>query len=123
MNQEKRKNIALMRYSAIVPLISGSSDSYPSLSAFFRDVSAKGIKAPDGTIKHYAVSTLELWYVNYKKGGFDALLPAGRSDNGRPRKLDDALQEEIRHMKTNYPRMSAASIYRQLQDNGSITMR
>lgn len=33
MNQEKRKNIALMRYSAIVPLISGSSDSYPSLSA------------------------------------------------------------------------------------------
>lgn len=68
MNQEKRKNIALMRYSAIVPLISGSSDSYPSLSAFFRDVSAKGIKAPDGTIKHYAVSTLELWYVNYKKG-------------------------------------------------------
>lgn len=123
MNQEKRKNIALMRYSAIVPLISGSSDSYPSLSAFFRDVSAKGIKAPDGTIKHYAVSTLELWYVNYKKGGFDALLPAGRSDNGRPRKLDDALQEEIRHMKTNYPRMSAASIYRQLQDNGSITRR
>ena len=33
------------------------------------------------------------------------------------------LQEQIRFLKVNYPRMSAAAIYRQLQDNGSIRQR
>ena len=48
MEQEKKQAIALMRYSAIAPLIAGTQEDYESLSAYFRTVSAKGIKAPDG---------------------------------------------------------------------------
>lgn len=120
MDQEKKQAIALMRYSAIAPLITGLSDDYKSLSAFFNNASVKGVIHPDGTIKHYAPGTIEKWYRNYKGGGFDALLPAGREDQGKPRKLDDGLQEQIKYLKTNYPRMSASAIYRQLRDNGSI---
>ena len=120
MDQEKKQAIALMRYSAIAPLITGLSDDYKSLSAFFNNASVKGVIHPDGTIKHYAPGTIEKWYRNYKEGGFDALLPAGREDQGKPRKLDDGLQEQIKYLKTNYPRMSASAIYRQLRDNGSI---
>lgn len=120
MDQEKKQAIALMRYSAIAPLITGLSDDYKSLSAFFNNASVKGVIHPDGTIKHYAPGTIEKWYRNYKGGGFDALLPAGREDQGKPRKLDDGLQEQIRYLKTNYPRMSASAIHRQLRDNGSI---
>ena len=47
MEQEKKQAIALMRYSAIAPLIAGTQEDYESLSAYFRTVSAKGIKAPD----------------------------------------------------------------------------
>ena len=36
------------------------------------------------------------------------------------RKLDDDLKERIRYFKTNYPRMSASAIYRQLKSDGSI---
>ena len=36
------------------------------------------------------------------------------------RKLDEELQERIRYFKTNYPRMSAAAIYRQLKSDGSV---
>lgn len=36
------------------------------------------------------------------------------------RKLDDELQERIRYFKTNYPRMSATAIYRQLKNDGFI---
>ena len=43
-----------------------------------------------------------------------------RADAGMSRKLDDELQEQIRYLKQNYPRMSAAAIYRQLGSNGSI---
>lgn len=57
--------------------------------------------------------------LNYKKSGFDALVPTSRSDCGLSRKIDAAL-EEIRYLKTNYPRLSAAEIFRQLRDKGSI---
>lgn len=120
MNQEKKQAIALMRYSAIAPLITGLSDDYESLTAFFNNASVKGVIHPDGTIKHYAPGTIEKWYRNYKEAGFDALIPTGRVDQGKPRKLDDDLQEQIRYLKANYPRMSASAIYRQLRDNGSI---
>lgn len=121
MDQKKMQDIALMRYSAIAPLITGASDDFASIRAFCRALSAKGIPAPDGSLKHYAASTIEIWYQRYIKGGFDSLIPSGRSDSGKPRKLDDDLQEQIRYLKMNYPRMTASAIYRQLQDNGSIS--
>ena len=39
MDQEKKQAIALMRYSAIAPLITGLSDDYESLTAFFNNAS------------------------------------------------------------------------------------
>lgn len=54
MEQEKKQAVALMRYSAIAPLITGTQEDYESLSAYFRTASAKGIKAPDGSIRHYS---------------------------------------------------------------------
>lgn len=120
MTQEQTHEIALMRYSVIAPLVSGLQDDYSSHEAFFRDASLKGVIAPDGTKKHYAPTTIKKWYNRYNRGGFDALIPSSRADLGKPRKLDDALQEQIKYLKSNYPRMSAAAIYRQLRDNGSI---
>lgn len=120
MDDNKKQAVALMRYSAISPAITGALDNYGSLNACFRDISARGIKAPDGSIRHYAVTTMEKWYAAYKKHGFDALVPTSRSDCGTSRKIDDALEEEIRYLKHTYPRLSAAAIYRQLQDKGSI---
>lgn len=120
MEQEKKQQIALMRYSAIAPLITGAQDDFPSLSAYFRDASARGIKAPDGSVRHYSPGTLEKWYHSYKKNGFDALVPVCRSDSGISRKIDDDLKEQIAYLKHTYPRISAAAIFKQLQDNGSI---
>ena len=120
MEQEKKQAVALMRYSAIAPLITGTQEDYESLSAYFRTVSAKGIKAPDGSLRHYSPGTLEKWYLAYRKSGFDALVPTGRSDCGVSRKIDGDLKEQIIYLKHQYPRMSAAAIYKQLQDNGSI---
>lgn len=120
MTQEQTHEIALMRYSVIAPLVSGLQDEFSSHEAFFRDASLKGVITPDGTKKHYAPTTIKKWYNHYNRGGFDALIPSSRADLGKPRKLDDELQEQIKYLKSNYPRMSAAAIYRQLRDNGSI---
>ena len=95
MTQEKKHDIALMRYSVISPIITGLSQDYDSLDAFYRDASKKGTIAPDGTVKHFSAATIERWYRNYKNGGFDALIPQGRVDEGKPRKLNPDLQEQI----------------------------
>ena len=120
MEQEKKQAIALMRYSAIAPLINETQDEYGSSNAFFRAVSAKGIKYPDGSLRHYSPGTIEKWYLAYKKSGFDGLLPTGRSDCGVSRKIDDDLKEQICYLRHTYPRISASAIFKQLQDNGSI---
>lgn len=120
MKPEKQQEIALMRYGAIAPLIAGLDENYPSKTAFYTEISTKGLVGPDGRVHHYAPATIEKWYLDYQNHGFDALVPKGRSDAGLSRKLDDELQERIRYLKTNYPRMSAAAIYRQLKTDGSI---
>ena len=115
MKQEKQQEIALMRYGAIAPMIAGLDERYPSKTAFYTEISAKGLMGPDGKLHHYAPATIEKWYLDYQNHGFEGLVPKGRSDAGMSRKLDEELQERIRYFKTNYPRMSAAAIYRQLK--------
>ena len=120
MKPEKQQEIALMRYGAIAPLIAGLDENYPSKTAFYTEISNKGLVGPDGRVHHYAPATIEKWYLDYQNHGFDALVPKSRADAGMSRKLDDDLQERIRYFKMNYPRMSAAAIYRQLKTDGSI---
>ena len=120
MKSEKQQEIALMRYGAIAPLVSGLDENYPSKTAFYTEISNKGIVGPDGRVHHYAPATIEKWYLDYQNHGFDALVPKSKAETVRIRKLDDDLQERIRYFKTNYPRMSAAAIYRQLKTDGSI---
>lgn len=120
MEQEYRHAVALMRYSAIAPLIPGLPEGYKNLSDYLEQASRKGVPHPDGEVKNYAPKTLYKWYFNYTKGGFDALMPSGRNDCGKPRKLDDDLKERIAYLKEHYPRMSAAAIFRQLKDEGCI---
>ena len=120
MKQQKKHDIALMKYSAIAPVISGLPAQYKSFSEYFREVSEKGILHPDGSLRHYATSTIAKWYELYVKNGFDSLQPSSRSDEGKPRRLDHALQEQVIYLKEHYPRMSAAAIYRQLLDRKSV---
>lgn len=61
MDQQKQHDIAWMRYSVIAPLITGLTDDYPSLEAFYCDASAKGVIHPDGSLKHYAL----VWRPDY----------------------------------------------------------
>ena len=120
MEQQARQAVALMRYSAISPLVSGQAADYPSKTAFFRSVSEKGILTPGGETKHFSPETIERWYSLYAKGGFDALLPADRADCGKSRKIDSDLFERIRHYHLNYPRMPAAAIHRKLISDGCV---
>ena len=119
MKHDLAQDIALMRYSLISPLIIGLPNEYDSKEAYFRAASERGAIHPNGSTIHPAPTSIKRWYQHYQKKGFDGLIPSGRSDEGTSRKIDPDLEEQIRHLKTTYPRMSAAAIFRQLCANGS----
>lgn len=58
MEQQKHHGIALMKHSAIVPVISGLPTQYQSFSEYFREVAERGIPHPDRGLRHYALITL-----------------------------------------------------------------
>ena len=89
MKQEKQQEIALMRYGAIAPIIAGLDERYPNKTAFYAEISAKGLIGPDGKLHHYAPATIEKWYLDYQNHGFEGLVPKGRSDAGMSRKLTE----------------------------------
>ena len=120
MKEETKQGIALARYAAIAPLVAGLAENYKSNREYYADRAEKGIQYPDGSLRHPSPDTIEKWYLMYRKKGFDALVPAARSDAGRSRRLDDDARERIRYLKTHYPRMSAAAIHRNLNDDGTF---
>lgn len=44
MEQEKKQQIALMRYSAISPLVTGTVEDYNSMADYYAAVSQKGLQ-------------------------------------------------------------------------------
>ena len=52
MEQEYRHAIALMRYSAIAPLIPGLPEGYKNLTDYLNEASRKGFVHPDGEVKN-----------------------------------------------------------------------
>lgn len=120
MTFDQKQKTALFRYSVIAPLETGASDPSISNSEFFRRAAAKSYTDPDGKTVTTSASTIEKWHHAYKKGGFDALFPQGRKDEGKSRKLDQDLQSQIRFLMKEHPRISAAEIHRSLLCSGSI---
>ena len=122
MTMDQKQQIALFRYGVIAPLETGTSNPDTSNNESFRQAAKKTYLAPDGRPTTIGASTIEKWHRCYKKDGFEGLLPQSRKDEGVSRKLDQDLQSQIRFMKTEHPRMTAAEIYRQLLANGSIAI-
>ncbi len=120
MTFDQKQKTALFRYSVIAPLETGSSDPSISKKEFFRQAAAKSYTDPDGKTVTVSASTIEKWHHAYKNGGFDALFPQSRKDEGASRKLDQDLQSQIRFLMEEHPRITAAQIHRTLLSNGSI---
>ena len=120
MNYEKKQDVALLRYTAIAPVVAGLGDAYSSNNDYYREISEKGVTGPDGKVYHFHPDTLQRWYSAYKKQGFDALMPRDRRDAGKSRKIDADLLEQLTYFVEHYPRMPSTEILRKLEENGSV---
>ena len=118
MNDDARRDIALMRFGIISPLANAIYEG--GIKAFFREASNRTYINPSGEEVRFSATSIERWYYTYKNFGFEGIIPQKRIDSGRSRKVDDDIMEQIKYLKTQYPRLPATLIHQRLLDNGTI---
>jgi len=66
-----------------------------------------------------APETLRHWLKDYRRGGFDALLPKGRADRGRSRALPQAVADALVSLKDEQPGLSIPQLIRAVQQSAA----
>ena len=120
MTEEERKDLALLRYGIIAPAVCHMLPEGKTLKEFFEEAAEKTYDGPNGKKLHFTASTFERWYYFYQKKGFDGLLKQPRKDNGKSRKIDSEIYEQIEQMKMESPRMPATEVLKKLVDRKII---
>ena len=113
MTDQEKEKIALFRYGIISPVVSNIAISM-SKKEFFKQLGEKEYLHPNGNNVKIEWKTIEGWYYQYKRLGFEGLKPRDRNDKGKVRKLDDEVIEIIDYYIKKYPRMPATSIHEKL---------
>jgi putative transposase len=117
MNKKKREKIALFKYGIIAPVIVGNVKSQMK---YFREMAQKEHDVPYLGKRRYMVTTFKKWLKQYRRHGFDALLPKEREDKGQSRKITPQLALDIKEALVSYPFLSGSALYRLLVSEGKI---
>ena len=116
-----RIDIAQWRFGLIAPVIQNTYLE-TSESAYYRRITAELIQRPDGDMVELSPNTLQKWVSEYRREGFEALLPRSRSDKGSTRVLPEEAKEEIRRLLEKFPRLKGQQICEHLKENGFVAM-
>ncbi|MGI6436241.1 MAG: helix-turn-helix domain-containing protein [Syntrophomonadaceae bacterium] len=117
LDNEKREQIALKRFSLISPVLNGQVTNQKE---YFIEVTGKAINMPHYGMRMYSPKTIAGWLNGYRRGGIDALKPGCRSDRGKSRKINDELVEIIREKRLQEPRINSSMLYDSLVKDGMI---
>jgi len=115
----ERQAVALFRYGLIAEFLQWPAER-PGLYAQLRAKAAADHTIPGSTRIRVAPETLRHWLRAYRRGGFDALLPKGRSDRGHSRALPPAVAEALVNLKDEQPELSIPQLIRLVQERGLV---
>ncbi len=101
----ERQATALFRYGLIAEFLQQPAGER-GLYARLRAKAAAHYTIPGSTRTKVAPETLRHWIKDYRRGGFDALLPRGRADRGRARALPQAVADALLSLKEEQPHLS-----------------
>lgn len=113
-----RQALALFRYGLIAEFIQLPAGSR-GLYARLRDKARAEYTIPGSTRTRVAPETLRHWLKDYRRGGFEALLPKGRADRGRSRALPQAVADALVSLKDEQPGLSIPQLIRAVQQSGA----
>ena len=112
-----RQALALFRYGLIAEFIQLPAGSR-GLYARLREKARADYTIPGSQRTRVAPETLRHWLKDYRRGGFDALLPKGRADRGHSRALPQAVADALLTLKDEQPGLSIPELIRAVQQSG-----
>lgn len=98
MNDDQRESFALLKFRLISPVLNGLVEQK---STYFQKIALKTYDIPGVGRKNYSPKTIQNWFYDYVNGGFDALKPKKRSDNGSSRIINASLAKKLISLREN----------------------
>ena len=105
LDDKTREQIALFRYGLIADL-AHRQDGERGLYALLREKAEKTYEIPGSRRARVAAETLREWLALYRRGGFEALHPKPRSDQGRARAIPQEMADLLCALKEETPALS-----------------
>jgi putative transposase len=111
MSRDRCTEVALFRYTLILPLIRGE---YPpgGKDKLRQRIASRHYDIPYSSRRSVSTTTLARWERIYQKQGFDGLKPRPRSDQGSCRAISPETLDRAETLKREQPLRSARSIIR-----------
>lgn len=101
-----RDEVALFRYGVIADLIHLPRGKGSGLYEKLAQKAAADWTIPGTLRRHVALETMRGWLSDYRKGGFDALKPKVRSDNGMTRAIPQEIADLLCELKDQNRKLS-----------------
>ena len=115
MDEKKRENIALFRYSLIVPFLSQEELEWGVKGELIQRMVSEITTIPFSQKTSLNESTIRRYLKIYRDKGFDGLKPKNRSDKGKSHKIPLETLEKAFLLKKEEPRRSARKIIQILE--------
>ena len=119
MDEKTRKEIALFRFGLIAPVLHGNVTAQIQ---YFREIAQRDHQVPLWGKRRYKAPTFKAWLRQYRRFGFDGLMPKDRDDKGQSRKIDEQLAQAIKEALASFPFLTASALYRMLVAEGQIQL-
>jgi transposase InsO family protein len=109
LDDKTREQTALFRYGLIADLVhreEGEKGLYPLL----REKAGRVYEIPGSRRTRVAAETIRDWLATYRRGGFDALRPQVRRDQGRARAIPQEIADLLCQIKDERPSLSVSAV-------------
>ena len=113
MDEKLREQIALFRYGVIADLVHRPPGER-GLLPLLKEKAAREYEIPGSRRHHVAEETMSDWLAAYRRGGFEALHPKPRSDQGHSRAIPQPLADLLCSMKEENPALSVSQVIGQI---------
>ena len=112
---ERRQQIALFRYGVIAELVQ-LPPQHRGLYKLLADKAAREYDIPFSLRRRVAAETMRGWLRDYRRGGFDALMPKVRSDVGDARRIPPAVVDLLCETKDATPALSIPLLIKKVRE-------
>jgi len=120
MDEKKREEIALFRYSLILPFLTPEEMEWGVKGELLKRLVTQVRSMPFSQKQSLHESTIRRYLTAYRKKGFDGLKPDNRSDIGASRKIPLDILEKAFQLKKEEPRRSASSIIKIMEAHDMV---